>query len=115
MLGVELRAAFQVARSRLERGDLAEAAQTAHEGVLRAESAGLGLALYGLDLQYLHYLAHYADGCWDHAQELADGFGIRVTTVAEARLSAMALFLNVGPGQPGGGGTPGLAGAVLGR
>jgi DNA-binding CsgD family transcriptional regulator len=100
MLGVELRAAFQVARSQLESGDLAGSAATAHQGFGRADAAGLGLAPYGLDLQYLHYLAHYADGCWDHAQELADGFGVRVTTVAEARLSAMALFLDVARGSP---------------
>jgi DNA-binding CsgD family transcriptional regulator len=47
----------------------------------------------------MHYLAHFADGCWDHAQELADGFGIRVTTAAEARLSAMALFVDVARGN----------------
>ena len=100
MLGVELRAAFQVARSQLESGDLAAAAETAHQGQGHAEAAGLGLAPYGLDLQYVHYLAHYADGCWDHAQELADGFGVRVTTASEARLSAMALFLDVARGSP---------------
>ena len=100
MLGVELRAAFQVARSQLESGDLAGAAETAHQGVGHADAAGLGLAPYGLDLQYVHYLAHYADGCWDHAQELADGFGVRVTTASEARLSAMALFLDVARGSP---------------
>jgi len=100
MLGIELRAAFQMARSQLESGDLARAAETAHQGQCRAEAAGLGLAPYGLDLQYLHYLAHYADGCWAHAQELADSFGVRVTTVAEARLSAMALFLDVARGSP---------------
>jgi len=100
MLGVELRAAFEVARSQLESGDLAGSAATAHQGTERADAAGLGLAPYGLDLQYLHYLAHYADGCWDHAQELADGFGVRVTTMAEARLSAMALFLDVARGSP---------------
>ena len=99
MLGVELRAAFQLARAQLERGDIADASETAHQGVRRAESAGLGLAPYGLDLQYMHYLAHFADGCWDHAQELADGFGIRVITVAEARLSAMALFMDVARGN----------------
>jgi len=100
MLGVELRAAFQLSRSQLERGDLAEAAATAHEGFSQAEAAGLALAPYGLDLQYTHYLAHYQDGCWDHAQELADGFGVRVGTAAEARLSAMALFLDVARGSP---------------
>ena len=100
MPGVELRAAFQVARAQLESGDLAASAETAHQGQGHAAAAGLGLAPYGLDLQYLHYLAHYADGCWDHAQELADGFGVRVTTMAEARLSAMALFLDVARGSP---------------
>ncbi|HEV3292080.1 MAG TPA: AAA family ATPase [Streptosporangiaceae bacterium] len=100
VLGVELRAAFQLARSRLERGDLAGAVETAHEGVARAEEKGLGLAPYGLDLEYLHYLAHYADGSWDHAAGLADSFGVRATTVAEARLSAMALFVEVGQGNP---------------
>jgi DNA-binding CsgD family transcriptional regulator len=100
MLGVELRAAFQVARAQLESGDLVAAAATAHEGGKRADAAGLSLAPYGLDLQYLHYLAHYSDGCWSHAQELADGFGVRVTTEAEARLSAMALFLDVARGSP---------------
>jgi DNA-binding CsgD family transcriptional regulator/tetratricopeptide (TPR) repeat protein len=100
MLGVELRAAFQVARAQLESGDLGAAAATAHEGGKAADAAGLGLAPYGLDLQYLHYLAHYADGCWNHAQELADGFGVRVTTASEARLSAMALFLDVARGSP---------------
>jgi DNA-binding CsgD family transcriptional regulator/tetratricopeptide (TPR) repeat protein len=100
MLGVELRAAFQVARAQLESGDLVAAAATAHEGGARADAAGLGLAPYGLDLQYLHYLAHYSDGCWNHAQELAGGFGVRVTTASEARLSAMALFLDVARGSP---------------
>jgi DNA-binding CsgD family transcriptional regulator len=100
MLGVELRAAFELARAKLERGDLAGAVTTAHQGVARADENGLGLAPYGLDLQYLHYLAHYAEGKWDHAAELADGFPVRATTVAEARLSAMALFVEVGQGNP---------------
>ena len=98
MLGVELRATFQLSRVKLEQGDLAGAAATAHIGTARAQGAGLGLAQYGIDLQYLHYLAHFADGDWDHAQEIADGFTVRVTNVAEAMLSAMALFLAVGRG-----------------
>jgi len=99
VLGVQLRAAFQLARTHLESGDLADASKTAHEGLLLAEAAGLGLAPYGLDLQYTHYLAHYADGDWDHAQQVADGFVARVTSVAEARLSAMALFIDVARGS----------------
>jgi DNA-binding NarL/FixJ family response regulator len=100
MLGVELRAAFQLARIQLETGDLNAASATAHLAGLRAEQAGVSLAPYAYDLQYLHYLAHYAGGDWDHAQELADGFATRVTSEPEARLSAMALFIDVGRDTP---------------
>jgi len=98
VLGVELRATYQLARLQLEQGDLDSAARRAHDGTERAKRAGLGLAQYGLDLQYLHYLAHFADGSWDDAQEIADGFPVRVISPAEARLSAMALFIAVGRG-----------------
>ena len=100
MLGVQLRASFQLSRMHLERGDLAESSKTAHEGLRLAEQAGLGLAPYGLDLKYTHYLAHYFDGDWEHALQVADGFVVRVTNVAEARLSAMALFIDVARGSP---------------
>jgi DNA-binding CsgD family transcriptional regulator len=99
MAGVELRVGTLLARLSLESGDLTEAAAYAHAGVGRAAQAGLSMAPYGLDLRYLHYLAHYADGSWDHAQELADQFPVRVANVAEARLSAMALFIDVARGS----------------
>jgi DNA-binding CsgD family transcriptional regulator len=99
MADVELRVRTQLARLSLESGDLAEASALAHAGVERAAQAGLSMAPYGLDLRYLHYLAHYADGNWDHAQELADQFPVRVANVAEARLSAMALFIDVARGS----------------
>jgi tetratricopeptide (TPR) repeat protein len=44
MLGVELRAAYQLARVQLEWGDLDGATNTAHQGTRRATEAGLGLA-----------------------------------------------------------------------
>jgi tetratricopeptide (TPR) repeat protein len=95
VLGVELRAAFNLAHEHLIRGELHDAARVAHAGVLRSEEEGLGLAPFGMDLQHLHFQAHYALGEWDHAQELADGFPVRVTSEPEAVLSAMALFLDV--------------------
>ena len=114
VLGVELRAAYQLARTKLERGDLPGAVTTAHQGVRAAEEKGLGLAPYGLDLQYLHYLAHYQEGSWDHAA--ARG---RVPGPGHHRRRGPALghgpVRRGGPGQPGGGRAPGLAGAVLGR
>jgi DNA-binding CsgD family transcriptional regulator len=99
MAGAELRVRTLLARLSLESGDLAESSALAHAGVERAAQAGLSMAPYGLDLQYLHYLAHYSDGHWDHAQEIADLFPVRVTNVAEARLSAMALFIDVAKGS----------------
>ena len=100
VLGVELRAAAHLARAHLERGELTAAARIAHQGVRRAEETGLSLAPYGLDVQHLHFQAHFADGEWDHAQQLADGFAVRVATIPEALLSAMALFIDVARGRP---------------
>jgi DNA-binding NarL/FixJ family response regulator len=99
-LGVRLRAAYHLATERLSRGELAESATVAHRGVEWADAEGLGLAPFGLDLQHLHFQAHFADGHWDHAQELADGFPVRVARQSEALLSAMALFVDVARGNP---------------
>jgi len=100
VLGVELRAAYNLANAYLGRGELADAARVAHAGVTRADEEGLGLAPFGMDLQHLHFQGHYALGEWDHAQELADGFAVRVTSQPEAVLSSMALFIDVGRGDP---------------
>ena len=99
MPGVDLRVRNFLARLRLESGDLAGAAATAHVGVEQAARTGLSLAPSGLDLQYLHYLTHVADGSWSHAIQIAAAFPVRVTNVAEARLSAMALFTDVATGS----------------
>jgi DNA-binding CsgD family transcriptional regulator len=99
-VGVRLRAVYALAAERLARGELAEAASVAHRGVEWAEAEGLGLAPFGLDLQHLHFQAHFAEGRWDAAQDLADGFPVRVTRQAEALLSAMALFIDVARGNP---------------
>ena len=100
VLGVELRAAYHLARAHLELGDLAIGAAVAHEGTKRANQTGLNMAPYGLDVQHLHFQCHFADGKWDHAQEIADGFPVRVTSLPEAYLSSMALFIDVARGNP---------------
>jgi DNA-binding CsgD family transcriptional regulator len=99
-LGVELRAACYLAQAHLELGDLTIGAAVAHEGTNRASQTGLNMAPYGLDVQHLHFQCHFADGKWDHAQEIADGFPVRVTSVPEAFLSSMALFIDVARGNP---------------
>jgi len=100
VLGVELRAAYHLARAHLERGDLTLGAKVAHEGTKRASQTGLGMAPFGLDVQHLHFQCHFADGKWDQAQAIADGFPVRVTIIAEAYLSSMALFIDVARGNP---------------
>ena len=100
VLGVELRAAYYLAQAHLEHGDLAIGAAVAHEGTKRANQTGLGLAPFGLDVQHLHFQCHFADGKWDHAQEIADGFPVRVTNAPEAFLSSMALFIDVARDNP---------------
>ncbi|MCW2895044.1 MAG: ATPase-like protein [Actinomycetia bacterium] len=99
MFGVELRAAYHLTAERLARGDLAEAVAAAHAGVRRADAEGLGLAPYGLDVQHLHFQAHYAVGDWDDAEEVARNFPVWVTKLPEAVLSAMALFIDVARGN----------------
>jgi DNA-binding CsgD family transcriptional regulator len=99
VLGVELRAAAMLSRAQLELGELADSARVAHEGVQRADETGLTLAPYGLDVQHLHFQAHYAQGQWDHAQELSNEWAVRVATLPEAILSAMALFIDVARGN----------------
>jgi DNA-binding CsgD family transcriptional regulator len=100
VLGVELRAAYHLARAHLERGDLTLGGTVAYEGTKRANQTGLGMAPFGWDVQHLHFQCHFADGKWDHAQEIADGFPVRVTSVPEANLSSMALFIDVARGNP---------------
>ncbi|HLK76313.1 MAG TPA: AAA family ATPase [Streptosporangiaceae bacterium] len=100
VLGVELRSAYHLARAHLERGDLTTGGSVAHEGTKRAIQTGLDMSPYGVDLQHLHFQCHFADGKWDHAQEIADGFPVRVTSPPEASLSSMALFIDVARGNP---------------
>jgi len=99
MFGVELRAAYHLAAERLSGGDLDGASAAAHAGVKRADAEGLGLAPYGYDVQHLHFQAHYADGAWDHAEEITRSFPVWVTKQPEAVLSAMALFIDVARGN----------------
>jgi DNA-binding CsgD family transcriptional regulator len=99
-VGVRLRAVSHLATEHLARGELVEAGNVAHRGVEWAEAEGLLLAPFGLDLQHLHFQAHFAQGRWDAAQELADAFPVLVTRQSEALLSAMALFIDVARGNP---------------
>ncbi len=100
MLQVELRATYFLALEQQTRGELAEAMRIAQLGVRRADDEGLGLAPFGLDLRHLHFQARFLSGDWKVARQLADGFPVRVTSLPEAILSAMALFVDVARDDP---------------
>jgi hypothetical protein len=108
VLGVELRAAYHLARAHLEHGDLMPAGPwrtRAPSGPTRPGSASRHTAP---TCSTCTSSATYADGKWDHAQEIADGFPVRVTSIPEASLSSMALFIDVARGNPAWrSGTPG--------
>ncbi|WP_281196463.1 helix-turn-helix transcriptional regulator [Microtetraspora malaysiensis] len=97
-LSVHLRATFHTARVRYEHGRLEAAARLAGAGIELAARSGLTWSLYGTDLRFLSFLIQYAAGDWDEAERIAAGFGVRVGTIAAARLSSFALFIEVGRG-----------------
>ncbi|GAA0432515.1 LuxR family transcriptional regulator [Acrocarpospora corrugata] len=99
-LSINLRARFNRARVQYESGNLEAAAKNAEEGVRLARETGLTWSMFGTDLRFLQYLVHYVDGDWTTAEALANGFGVRVGTIAEAVLSSFALFVEVGQGRP---------------
>ena len=113
VLGVELRAAYHLAQAHLELGDLAIGAAVAHEGTKRANQTGLSMAPFGLDVQHLHFQCHFADGKWDHAQEIADGFPVRVTSAARGLPVLHGPVHRRRARQPGGGGAARLDRALL--
>ncbi|GAA2589885.1 AAA family ATPase [Actinomadura fulvescens] len=98
-LQVALRAAFHIARTKFDRGDLAGAAEAADEGVRFTLGKGLGWSRYGTILRNMQFLVHYTTGDWDRAGELAADFGIRVGRSTEAEASAYVLFLDVARGS----------------
>ena len=94
------RAAYQYARAKFDRGDLAGAVEAVDEGVRYTLEKGLAWSGYGASLRCLQFLVHYTTGEWERARELADGFGIRVDMLFEAQVSSYALVLEVAQGDP---------------
>ncbi|MEU5883543.1 AAA family ATPase [Spirillospora sp. NPDC047279] len=92
---VALRAAFHIARTKFDRGDLAGAAEAADESVRFTLDRGLRWSRYGTTLRCLQFLIHYTTGDWEQAARLSSGFGIRVGRSIEAEVSSYALFLEV--------------------
>ncbi|GAA2417183.1 helix-turn-helix transcriptional regulator [Actinomadura vinacea] len=96
---VGLRAAFHLARSIFDRGDLAAATNAADDAVRFTLANGLDWSTYGATLRCLQFLVHYTAGDWDEAGRIAAGFPIQVVRPAEAQVSAYALFLEIAQGE----------------
>jgi DNA-binding NarL/FixJ family response regulator/tetratricopeptide (TPR) repeat protein len=64
-----------------------------------AERSGLVLTGFGLDTRALRCIVHYMAGNWDESERLAVAVDDRTTTTAPA-VSAVALFVEVGQGNP---------------
>jgi ATP/maltotriose-dependent transcriptional regulator MalT len=82
------------------RGDPAAALAVLSEGIEIAQRAGLAWSQAGVMLRGAQCSIHYVLGNWDESERLADSFDVAVTTPAQARLSVMALAVEVGRGHP---------------
>ncbi|TDD88157.1 LuxR family transcriptional regulator [Actinomadura darangshiensis] len=95
-----LRARFQYARTKFDRGDLVGAAAAADEGVRFGLDNGVEWSMYGIAIRTLRYLVHYTAGNWAEAGRIADGFPLQVVRPHEAQISSYALFVEVAQGRP---------------
>ncbi|MFA1551815.1 helix-turn-helix transcriptional regulator [Actinomadura chokoriensis] len=95
-----LRARYQYARTKFDRGDLTGAAAAADEGVRFALDNGVGWSMFGIGMRTLQYLVRYTTGDWAAARGIADGFPLQVVRPHEAQVSAYALFIEVAQQSP---------------
>jgi tetratricopeptide (TPR) repeat protein len=95
----ELTAIWRQAYSLELHGDLTAALAILNEGVELAWRAGLAWSQLGVFLRGSQCTIHYLLGNWDESERLADTFDVAVTTPAQARLSVMALPVDVGRGH----------------
>jgi tetratricopeptide (TPR) repeat protein len=90
---------FHRAYSMQLRGDLGEALKVLNEGIDLARRAGLAWSQPGVMLRGWQCRVHYMLGNWDESERLATTFDVVVATPAQARLSVLALPVEVGRGH----------------
>jgi DNA-binding CsgD family transcriptional regulator len=95
----ELRAQFNIGSLELDGGDLTAACDALDEAVELAERTGLAWSGSGLTAGALRLFAYYAAGRWEEAEQLVSALDERAAGAAV--LSAAALFVEVGRGDPG--------------
>jgi DNA-binding CsgD family transcriptional regulator/tetratricopeptide (TPR) repeat protein len=98
-VGVELRARFRLALTRLESGRPAAALEGLEVALRRADSSGLSWSTWGLELRVLKVMTQFMVGDWDGAEATARLTGESVSGTVATRVSAAALLVAVGRGR----------------
>jgi DNA-binding NarL/FixJ family response regulator len=95
---LELRARHYLGAFELELGNLDAACATLTDALELAKRSGLSWSAVGVDTRVLRYIAYYAAGDWDEAEQFAVSIEDRSPRVGE--LSVVSLYVEVGRGQP---------------
>ncbi|GAA2097433.1 helix-turn-helix transcriptional regulator [Microlunatus panaciterrae] len=98
----ELRALHHLGGIHLELGELTEALAVYSRGARRAIELGRPYAPYGFDSRVLAGLVAYLCGDWDAVQQLVEVTGGSPPVLVEANLSAVAMLVAAGRGDPAG-------------
>lgn len=98
-IGVELRARFRLALTKLESGQLTGALDELVVALHRADGSGLNWSTWGLELRVLKVMTQFMLGDWDGAEATARLTGEAVSGTVATRVSAAALQVAVGRGR----------------
>jgi DNA-binding NarL/FixJ family response regulator len=96
---VELTATWMLATSYVVLGKLTRAQATADEAVALATRLGLAWTWAGVSARAWQCYINYLVGDWDKSERLAASFDLQATTLAQANLSAAAVFVEIGRGR----------------
>ncbi|GAB2680532.1 helix-turn-helix transcriptional regulator [Thalassiella azotivora] len=101
VVGVELRASYNLAANLYYGGAVPQALATLGEARERAERAGARWSSWGLELRVLEVIARYLHGDWEGSASVASLVGTSAPPdLVAARLSAAGLYVRVGRGDP---------------
>jgi len=95
----ELAATWMLAMKCVALGELSRAHATVNEGVELATRVGLAWTWAGVSVRAWQCFVSYLVGDWDESERIASSFDVQATTLAQANLSAAALFVEIGRGR----------------
>ena len=98
-LAVESRVTYNLAANHFYGGKIPEALRVLDAGVERATETGLTWSGYNIELRVLQVIGRYVIGDWDGSLRAAELAGDRPPDAVVARVSAAALYVEVGRGS----------------